>query len=152
MPIDVSNCFRIPGAPPFLLLISYALLFACPFACPFAGPMSVGVDITFHSASHVYGIPEHATSLSLKSTDGSTGAYSEPYRLYNLDVFEYELNEPMALYGSIPFMVAHGINQVCPSVYVTDCRVVLVLVLVLHTRIHACAVPARQWVWCVLHI
>lgn len=33
---------------------------------------------------------------------------TDPYRLYNLDVFEYELHNPMALYGSIPFMVAHG--------------------------------------------
>ena len=32
---------------------------------------------------------------------------TDPYRLYNLDVFEYELNNPMALYGSIPYMVAH---------------------------------------------
>jgi mannosyl-oligosaccharide alpha-1,3-glucosidase len=38
----------------------------------------------------------------LKSTKDS-----EPYRLYNLDVFKYELNEPMALYGSIPFAVSH---------------------------------------------
>jgi alpha 1,3-glucosidase len=30
----------------------------------------------------------------------------EPFRLYNLDVFEYELNRPMALYGAIPFMMA----------------------------------------------
>lgn len=29
----------------------------------------------------------------------------EPYRLYNLDVFEYDLNCPMALYGSVPYMV-----------------------------------------------
>ena len=32
---------------------------------------------------------------------------SEPYRLYNLDVFEYELDSRMALYGSIPVMIAH---------------------------------------------
>ena len=31
----------------------------------------------------------------------------DPYRLYNLDVFEYELNNRMALYGSIPLMLAH---------------------------------------------
>ena len=31
----------------------------------------------------------------------------DPYRLYNLDVFEYDLNNKMALYGSIPFMLAH---------------------------------------------
>jgi len=30
----------------------------------------------------------------------------EPYRLYNTDVFEYELDSPMALYGAVPFMTA----------------------------------------------
>src|SRR5436853_4969386 len=38
---------------------------------------------------------------------GGDGNYNEPYRLYNSDVFEYELNSPMTLYGSIPFMQAH---------------------------------------------
>ncbi len=32
---------------------------------------------------------------------------SEPYRLYNLDVFEYLHESPFGLYGSIPYMVAH---------------------------------------------
>ena len=32
----------------------------------------------------------------------------DPYRLYNLDVFEYELNSGMALYGSVPVLIAHG--------------------------------------------
>ena len=32
---------------------------------------------------------------------------TDPYRLYNLDVFEYELYNPMALYGSVPYMIAH---------------------------------------------
>ncbi|KAF9986257.1 hypothetical protein BGZ65_008301 [Modicella reniformis] len=59
---------------------------------------------------HVYGIPEHASSLSLKATRGPGAPYSEPYRLYNLDVFEYELDNPMALYGSIPFMLGHSKN------------------------------------------
>jgi alpha 1,3-glucosidase len=72
------------------------------------GPQSVGADIVFPYAHHVYGIPEHATGMSLKPTNGEAGAYSDPYRLYNLDVFEYELDVPMALYGSIPFMVGHG--------------------------------------------
>ena len=27
--------------------------------------------------------------------------------MYNLDVFEYEVNNPMALYGSVPVMYAH---------------------------------------------
>lgn len=72
------------------------------------GPESVGLDVSFPAYQHVYGIPEHASSLSLKVTTGvGEGAYSEPYRLYNTDVFEYELDSPMTLYGSIPFMQAH---------------------------------------------
>lgn len=67
------------------------------------GPASVGLDVTFVGSEHVYGIPEHASSLALKNTKDT-----DPYRLYNLDVFEYELDNPMALYGSIPFMVAHS--------------------------------------------
>ena len=66
------------------------------------GPESIGLDTSFINFSHVYGIPEHADSLALKSTVGS-----EPYRLYNLDVFEYDLDMRAALYGSIPFVVAH---------------------------------------------
>jgi len=33
---------------------------------------------------------------------------SEPYRLYNLDVFEYELNNGMSIYAGIPLLHAHG--------------------------------------------
>jgi len=70
------------------------------------GPTSVGLDFTFHGSEHVYGIPEHATQLSLGPTVGD-GITSDPYRLFNLDVFEYELNNPMALYGAIPMLLAH---------------------------------------------
>ena len=35
------------------------------------------------------------------------GRSTDPYRLFNLDVFEYELYNPMALYGSVPVMLAH---------------------------------------------
>ncbi|XP_035208947.1 neutral alpha-glucosidase AB-like isoform X2 [Stegodyphus dumicola] len=68
------------------------------------GPSSVGMDFSFIGFNHVYGIPEHADVFPLRTTKGST----DPYRLYNLDVFEYELNNPMAIYGSIPFMIAHS--------------------------------------------
>ncbi|CAO3564059.1 unnamed protein product [Mortierella alpina] len=75
------------------------------------GPESFGMDITFARINHVYGIPEHASSLSLKATKGQDAPYSEPYRLYNLDVFEYETDNPMALYGSVPFMLGHSKNS-----------------------------------------
>ena len=51
----------------------------------------------------LYGIPEHADSLALRET-----SQSEPYRLFNLDVYQYELDSPMALYGSIPYLISHG--------------------------------------------
>ena len=38
---------------------------------------------------------------------GGDGAFTDPYRLWNLDVFEYEADSEMALYGAIPFMHAH---------------------------------------------
>lgn len=75
------------------------------------GPESVGLDITFPGYHHVFGIPEHADSLSLRETRGGEGNHNNPYRLYNADVFEYELNSPMTLYGAIPFMQAHRKNS-----------------------------------------
>ncbi|PSN57770.1 hypothetical protein C0J52_07257 [Blattella germanica] len=67
------------------------------------GPSAVAMDFSFVGAHHAYGIPEHADSFALKSTKNT-----DPYRLYNLDVFEYELNNGMALYGSVPVLIAHG--------------------------------------------
>ncbi|EGC33095.1 hypothetical protein DICPUDRAFT_49160 [Dictyostelium purpureum] len=74
------------------------------------GPMSIGMDFTFVGSSHVYGIPEHSTRLSLKSTTGN-GIKENPYRLYNLDVFEYEIDKTMALYGSVPLMISHDTKK-----------------------------------------
>ncbi|KAJ9579720.1 hypothetical protein L9F63_004646 [Diploptera punctata] len=70
------------------------------------GPTAVAMDFSFPGAYHAYGIPEHADSFALKSTKNS-----DPYRLYNLDVFEYELHNGMALYGSIPVLIAHGTKR-----------------------------------------
>lgn len=60
------------------------------------GPESVAVDITLPHVNHVYGIPEHTDSLLLKD---------RLYRLYNVDIFEYETDSAMPMYGSIPFMM-----------------------------------------------
>lgn len=73
------------------------------------GPASIGVDFGFPESENVFGIPSHASDFSLKNTKGGgNNAYDEPYRLFNLDVFEYELDETMALYGSIPYIVSHS--------------------------------------------
>ena len=108
------------------------------------GPEGISFDLAFPGAQHVYGLPEHATSLALKPTvnlrewpllipqhdglssvamharllckpsapekasslDAAENVTSEPYRLYNLDVFEYAATSPFGLYGSIPIMWA----------------------------------------------
>ncbi|XP_058518880.1 neutral alpha-glucosidase AB isoform X3 [Ochotona princeps] len=70
------------------------------------GPTSVGLDFSLPGMEHVYGIPEHAEPLRLKVTEDG-----EPYRLYNLDVFQYELYNPMALYGSVPVLLAHNAHR-----------------------------------------
>jgi len=74
------------------------------------GPQSVGMDFTFNAAN-VYGIPMHASDLSLKTTSGEDADYQEPFRLYNLDAFEFQLNEPMSLYGSVPMMMGQSQNH-----------------------------------------
>jgi len=76
------------------------------------GPMSVGMELTFPQSTHLFGLPEHASSTQLKTTAGKDGHhyYKEPYRLYNLDVFEYELDETMALYGHVPLVVSQSIT------------------------------------------
>ncbi|XP_076130945.1 neutral alpha-glucosidase AB-like isoform X1 [Alosa pseudoharengus] len=70
------------------------------------GPTSISLDFSFPGVEHVYGIPEHADTLKLKSTEGG-----DPYRLYNLDVFQYELHNPMALYGAVPVLLSHTTDR-----------------------------------------
>ncbi|TDL18041.1 alpha-glucosidase [Rickenella mellea] len=72
------------------------------------GPESLSLDVNFPNHGHVYGIPQHATRLSLPTTTGENPTFTEPYRLYNADVFEYEASSTLSLYGSIPLMYAHS--------------------------------------------
>lgn len=65
----------------------------------------MGVDISFPGALRAYGLPEHGDNLPLRTTGPGV---SEPYRLYNLDVFEYELDSTMAIYGAVPVLYAHS--------------------------------------------
>ena len=66
------------------------------------------MDITFPNHLHVYGIPQHATDIALPSTTGPDAKYTDPFRLYNADVFEYSADAPTSLYGSVPLMHAHN--------------------------------------------
>ena len=49
--------------------------------------------------------------MDLPTTTGDSPTFSDPYRLYNLDVFEYHASSPMSLYGSIPLMHAHSTDS-----------------------------------------
>ena len=73
------------------------------------GPQSVGADITFHDVDALYGIPQHSSATKLQPT--VNGHFPDPYRLFNLDVFEYATDKNTALYGSIPFMLGHSVHH-----------------------------------------
>ena len=75
------------------------------------GPESLSLDIDFPRHGHVYGIPQHATSLDLPTTTGENPFFSDPYRFYNADVFEYLASATTSLYGSIPVMHAHSADS-----------------------------------------
>ncbi|KAG1770546.1 hypothetical protein EV702DRAFT_1202312 [Suillus placidus] len=75
------------------------------------GPESLSLDITFPNHAHVYGIPQHATNLSLPSTTGPNARHTDHFRLYNADVFEYLSDSLTSLYGSIPLMHAHSVTS-----------------------------------------
>ncbi|EGV63237.1 glucosidase II [Yamadazyma tenuis ATCC 10573] len=60
------------------------------------GPESIGLDFNFVDFHNAYGIPEHSKGLKLEE---------EIYRLYNVDIFEYEVDSNLPMYGSIPFLL-----------------------------------------------
>lgn len=77
------------------------------------GPESIGVDISFPSASHLHGIPERSSPFDLPNTLHSDGhIQSEPYRMYNLDIPYYEHNSPVGLYGAVPLLIARDQSNV----------------------------------------
>jgi mannosyl-oligosaccharide alpha-1,3-glucosidase len=76
--------------------------------------MAIGVDYTFVDSFNVYGLAEHSDGLELKETRGANKKFEDPYRLYNLDVFEYVLDVNTALYGSgISLFVVYVLSAVC---------------------------------------
>jgi len=89
------------------------------------GPQAVAFDLAFPGGATLYGLPERAAPAALRPTAGPDPAFgtgggagnsnaseteikAEPYRLYNLDVFEYEADSNFGLYGSIPAIIAHS--------------------------------------------
>ncbi|KAL1527089.1 hypothetical protein AB1Y20_015772 [Prymnesium parvum] len=98
------------------------------------GCTAVAADISFPEAVEVFGLPERAAPLALPLTmqlvnspevqsDGATQgetklkALAEPHRLFNLDVFQYGPDTPIGLYGSMPFLLAHGRRRVAGALW-----------------------------------
>lgn len=70
------------------------------------GPEAVAMDFVFNGADVLFGIPEHADNFALRTTvDG------DPYRLYTLDVPNFVVDSPMALYGAVPVLYSHGADR-----------------------------------------
>mmetsp|Transcript_1756 Transcript_1756/g.2602 ORF Transcript_1756/g.2602 Transcript_1756/m.2602 type:complete len:913 (+) Transcript_1756:17-2755(+) len=74
----------------------------------YEGDGAIGFDMKME-ATHVYGIPSRAMALSLRSTRNQEKVLDEPYRMFNLDVFRYELDTTLGLYAAVPFM--YGIRK-----------------------------------------
>uniref|UniRef100_A0A8C9HJ39 Glycoside hydrolase family 31 N-terminal domain-containing protein n=1 Tax=Piliocolobus tephrosceles TaxID=591936 RepID=A0A8C9HJ39_9PRIM len=70
------------------------------------GPSSIGLDFSLHGFEHLYGIPQHAESHQLKNTGDE-----DAYRLYNLDVYGYQIFDKMGIYGSVPYLLAHKLGR-----------------------------------------
>ncbi|KAK6477682.1 neutral alpha-glucosidase AB [Huso huso] len=62
------------------------------------GPTSISLDFSLPGVENCL---TRAPAVSLCSS-------GDPYRLFNLDVFQYELHNPMALYGAVPLLLAHS--------------------------------------------
>lgn len=79
------------------------------------GPEAIGLDVSFPGYDTLYGLPEHASPLALRTTrapapgeEDEPGRYTDPYRMMNTDVFEYSADSPMSLYGSAPILHAQS--------------------------------------------
>lgn len=67
------------------------------------GPELVAIDFQFKQHRHLYGIPEHCDQFRLPLTKNG-----DPFRLYNVDIFEYETSSRLPMYGLVPFILAPG--------------------------------------------
>jgi alpha-glucosidase (family GH31 glycosyl hydrolase) len=76
------------------------------------GPCSIGLDFTFIGKQLLSGLAEHTDSVLLSDTHDA-----EPYRLYNLDVFCYDIDSKASIYGCVPFIFSKncGIYWANPS-------------------------------------
>lgn len=84
------------------------------------GPEGLSLDISFPGKAFLFGLPEHASPLNLRNTRGQKdGDFTDPYRLMNTDVFEYDYDSPMSLYGSVPVVHAQSASSAASAFFLT---------------------------------
>jgi alpha-glucosidase (family GH31 glycosyl hydrolase) len=74
-------------------------------------PHNPYIDVCLHLHTSVVMLSMLRNGCALLLPIAGSGVTSEPYRLYNLDVFEYEHSSHFGLYGAIPMMLAHKKGQ-----------------------------------------
>lgn len=67
---------------------------------------AVAMDFTFNDSFLLYGLPERAGDYILNDTEG----IMRLYRSYNIDVFKYEFDQYLGLYGSFPVIFSKHTN------------------------------------------
>jgi alpha 1,3-glucosidase len=81
------------------------------------GPRAISLDFEIAYEAEFAGIPERTSTnghINLDDTiriglDNDTDILQDPYRLFNLDVTEYESNNSyLGLYGSIPYLMSYS--------------------------------------------
>ena len=81
------------------------------------GPRAITLDFELSNESELAGIPERTSQnghINLENTlnigfDNDTNILKDPFRLFNLDVTEYESNNSyLGLYGSIPYLMSYS--------------------------------------------
>ena len=82
------------------------------------GPRAISLDFEFPYHVELSGIPERTTvkggielddTLLIDVKNNDIDIISDPYRLFNLDVFEYQANDTyLGLYGSIPYLASYS--------------------------------------------
>jgi alpha 1,3-glucosidase len=81
------------------------------------GPRAISLDFEVAYDAEFAGIPERTSTdghINLDNTldinfDNDTDILKDPYRLFNLDVTEYQTNNSyLGLYGSIPYLMSYS--------------------------------------------
>ena len=71
------------------------------------GPTAVALSFKFSGESErLSGLPSHTLPLSLTNTK-----HRDPIRFYNTDMCHFGLDETMAMYGAIPFVIGHSLTR-----------------------------------------